>query len=324
MNDIVPFQEIQKEAAKAFGQETAANVFGFLADITRQPAKELGGLLADHVRYFRFKTQLKILKKAKKFHGFFGCKPQEVPLKFIANLLDNCSWEENEDMQTRWAALLANAANQGESTTDYVTYVELLRQLTPIQAMCLEVMYEERDYPARLYSRQLPSYQSAHTLKLALSIADDQLHVLFDSLMRLNLIHVKLGQENDTFDTQNVGIERSYEESSLTYLGQALIKKCRIPFTEQHKKKIRAICMDKIEEVARDPNGKPLDTLFDAMKEVYGYMTDNDVRAAVWSGFRKYIWKGDQITKHSERPLGTDLRIQIVDMIIEELNRIHA
>ena len=74
------------------------NIFGFLADITRPPAKELGGLLADHVKYFRFKTQLKILKKAKEFHGLFGCKPQEVPLKFLSDLLDNCSWEEDEDM----------------------------------------------------------------------------------------------------------------------------------------------------------------------------------------------------------------------------------
>ena len=82
--------------------------------------------------------------------------------------------------------------------------------------------------------------------------------------------------------------------------------------------------MEKIDEVARDPNGKPLDTLFDAMKKVYGYLTAEDVRMAVWGAFRKYIWKGDQITKHGELPLENNLRIQIVDMILEEFNRIHA
>lgn len=324
MSDIVPFEDIQKEAAKAFGKEISANVFGFLADILRPPAKELGGLLADHVRFFRFRAQVNILNKAKEFHGLFGCRPQEVPLKFIADLLENSSWEENEDMQKRWAALLANAANQGESTTDYVTYVELLRQLTPIQAMCLDVMYEEWDYPARRYLRQLPSYQSAHTLKSTLSIADDQLLILFDSLMRLNLIHVKLAKEIELINVQNTDVERFYEECSLTYLGQAFIKKCRIPLTEHHKKMIRAICMDKIDEVAHDPDGEPLDTLYNSMKEVYGYLTDNDVRSAVWGSFKEFIWKGNQITQYSELPLGTDLRIQIVDMILEKLNEIHA
>ena len=138
------------------------------------------------------------------------------------------------------------------------------------------------------------------------------------------MIYVRLGQENDTFDTRKPEVERSYEESSLTYLGQTLVKKCRVPFTEQHKKKIRAICMEKIDEVARDPTGKPLDTLFDAIKKVYAYLTANDVHTAVLGAFDKHIWKGGQITKHSELPLGADLRIQIVNMILEEFNRIHA
>jgi len=324
MGDIVPFEDIQKEAAKAFGKETAANFFGFLADITRPPAKELGGLLTDHLKFFRFKTQLKILKKATEIHSLLGSSPQVVPLIFLANLFDSCSWEEDEDMQTRWATLLANASKKGESTTNYTTYVEILRQLTPSQVMCLEVMYDELDFPARRNVRLLPSYQSSKTLMSALSISTDQLRVLFDNLMRLNLIHVRLSQDNDDFSLQTATIERRYDESSLTYLGKNLIKKCRIYFTNEHKERIRAICMKKIDAVARDPDGEPLIIMFNSMKGVYGYLTENDVRSAVWGSLSKFIWKGSQIKSHGDLPLETDLRIQIVDLILWRLNKIHA
>lgn len=324
MNEFVPFEDIQKEAAKAFGKETAAIFFGFLADITRPPAKELGGLLTDHLKFFRFKTQLKILKKATEIHSLFGSRPQVVPLKFLADLFDNCSWEEDEDMQTRWAALLANASKKGESTTDYATYVEILRQLTPSQVMCLEVMYEERNFPARRRVRELPSYQSSNTLMSVLNISNDQFKVLFDNLERLNLIHIRLSQDDDDFTFQTSAIEKRYDESSLTYLGKDLIEKCRIHFTKEHKERIRIVCMEKIDEVARDPTGEPLITMFNSMKEVYGYLIENDIRSAVWNSLCYFIWKGSQVKPLGELPLGTDLRIKIVDMILENLNQIHG
>ena len=193
MSSVAPIDEIQTEAVKAFGKEVAARIFGFLSDITRPPAKELGGLLADSVKYYRFKNQLRILEKAENINKLLGRKLQKVPLQFLANLLDNCSWAEDNYLQSNWATLLANATSKGEDTSNYITYVELLRQLSPIQAKCLETMYEESEYPARRLIKQLPSYQSANILKKALNVDDNQFIIVIDSLIRLNLIHLKIG-----------------------------------------------------------------------------------------------------------------------------------
>ncbi len=324
MNEIVPFQDIQIAAAKEFGKQTATKVFGFLADILRPPAKELGGLLADQVSFFRFKVQVNILHKAKEFHGLYGSNPQEVPLKFIADLLEHSSWEENEDMQSKWAALLANAANQGEPTTNYLTYVELLRQLTPNQALCLDFMYEEKQFPANRFVRELPSYQEASTIKSALEISDDQLHVLFDSLIRLNLIHVKLEKEAELLKFQNLNVERSYEECSLTYLGQALIKKCRIPLTEVHKTRIREICIERIEGITQQYNRELIKDLYDTANQVYEYLTENDINSAVTQSLSCFFGEDGKIIYIGDRELDPKLKTQIVELIIEKLDRIHA
>lgn len=82
--------------------------------------------------------------------------------------------------------------------------------------------------------------------------------------------------------------------------------------------------MEKIDEVARDPTGEPLITMFNSMKEVYGYLIENDIRSAVWNSLCYFIWKGSQVKPLGELPLGTDLRIKIVDMILENLNQIHG
>ncbi|GAG27539.1 unnamed protein product, partial [marine sediment metagenome] len=256
--EIVPFEEAQKEAAKAFGKEAAQRILGFLSDITRPPAKELGGLLADHVKFFRLKTQLKIIRKAQALHQEYKIRHQQVPLKIIAHLLDSCSWEEDEWMQRKWATLLANAATLDEKVDNYPTHVELLGQLSPVQARCLDLMYNENVFPARRYHRSLPSYQSGYYLQTAVKISGEDLNILCDSLIRLNLIHPKLLFKQSDKNLSEVEVERDLAEVSLTFLGQDLVKKCRIPFSKMHLEKIRRSFAPIVDQIAKDHDGQEL------------------------------------------------------------------
>lgn len=67
MNDLVPFEKMQTEMVSAFGKETSIQIFGFLSDILRPPAKELGGLIADIMRLYRWKAQIQIIQKTKEY-----------------------------------------------------------------------------------------------------------------------------------------------------------------------------------------------------------------------------------------------------------------
>ena len=134
MNDLTPFNEFQKEIAKAFGEEAVKEIFGFINDIIRPPAKELGGLLADQVKYFRMKNQIKLFQKAAKLHKELDLGSQKIPLKLLSHIVDHSSWEENEEMQSKWANLLANASTKGSNTDNCSSHSETLRQLSPQQA----------------------------------------------------------------------------------------------------------------------------------------------------------------------------------------------
>jgi len=85
-------------------RDTLNRLLGPLAD-------ELGGVLADPVRVFRFKRSVRLLEKVKRIAEEAGFEPRAVPLKTLLPILENASLEEDEDLHDRWANLLARAAD---------------------------------------------------------------------------------------------------------------------------------------------------------------------------------------------------------------------
>jgi len=324
MNQLVPFEEAQKAAAEAFGKEVAQNIFGFLSDITRPPAKELGGLLADYVKWFRFNTQLKILRKAQKLHEENKIQHQKIPLRIVANLLDSCSWEEDDWMQTRWAALLANAATLDEKLDNYSTHVEILRQLSPLQVKCLDIMYSEKEYPARLYSRSLPSYHYEGYLRRDLGVPQEDFRLLCESLIRLNLIHPKLVYERDSWTYPEDKVYRDLEEVSLTYLGQDLVKKCRIPFSKAHIEKLRKLFTPIVDEIAKDHKGKHFHSFIKDAQAIYEHVDDQDIKNAVWGALERTLWEGSQIKEFQGESLSDQQREEIIKGTLDHLERIYS
>lgn len=159
MNESLPTQEFEKQFASELGKESAKHLLGFISDILRPPAKELGGMLADKVVYYRFKTQVEILQKAKVLIDKYQITTQEVPTKFLANFLNYSSWEDNHEMKNRWATLLSNCAAEGTERDLFMSFPQLLNELSPLDAKFLDTIYDEVFFPARRQYRKVPSYQ---------------------------------------------------------------------------------------------------------------------------------------------------------------------
>lgn len=102
-------------------------------------ASEAGGLLADELRFQRFKRQLKIIRKAEKLVDDAGVSPKAVPLKVLAPLIAWGSLEDDEDMVARWASLLASASCGAAGF--HVIYPELLRQLEAREARMIDSLF---------------------------------------------------------------------------------------------------------------------------------------------------------------------------------------
>lgn len=68
--------------------------------------------------------------------------PQQVPLKLLFPIIENASVEESDELQDRWANLLAHAADPGEAYAVSVSFPTILRELSARQVKFLDALYD--------------------------------------------------------------------------------------------------------------------------------------------------------------------------------------
>src|ERR1035441_4208784 len=92
--------------------------------------EEIGGIWQDSLKVRRFQRQLKLFEKVEKLIADAGFEPRHVPDAISIPLLSAASLEDNERLQDKWAALLANAANP--DVTPHPGFVQLLSNMSPL------------------------------------------------------------------------------------------------------------------------------------------------------------------------------------------------
>lgn len=102
----------------------AAN--GLLGKTAGPAPEEVGLLLQDKVRIYRFGNQLKMLAKAKKMLKDAGVSSTSVLLRTLLPLLEGPTLEEENGLSTKWAALLANTATPNLSLAVYPSFPHIL------------------------------------------------------------------------------------------------------------------------------------------------------------------------------------------------------
>lgn len=70
----------------------------FLGKLVSPTVEEIGLLIADNVKFLRFKNQVRILLKAKDYVERRNIKLKAIPIKILVPLLDKASLEEDEDL----------------------------------------------------------------------------------------------------------------------------------------------------------------------------------------------------------------------------------
>ena len=112
----------------------------FLQKVITPPLEEVGLLLADKVKLWRFKNQINILNKAEAHLKNKNIKTRKVSLKILVPLLEACSYEEEEELQDKWAMLLSNTVKEN-SDINSTLYTHILSQLTSKDAEIFSVIY---------------------------------------------------------------------------------------------------------------------------------------------------------------------------------------
>jgi hypothetical protein len=212
--------ELAREGVKQLAQRASE----FLAKIVNPPLEQLGGLLADHVKYWRFKNQIDMVLKAEKLLQDRGVAPATIPLRTLVPLLEEASLEEDATMQERWASLLASAADPAFASRIQTSYVGILKELSPAEANLMDqlfLLYEatEQDKREALLFGKEPICE-------ALRIAPDTFDLMASNLTRLGLIQPPASHGGVAIGKYPI-VMRTFELIQLTKLGHDFVRHAR-------------------------------------------------------------------------------------------------
>jgi|TARA_R110000822_G_scaffold309965_2_gene440793 hypothetical protein len=92
----------------------------FLGRLINPAAEEVGLLISDNIKFFRFKNQVRILLRAKDYVEKKNIKIKEIPIKILVPLLENASLEDNDTLQNKWANLLVNMIDSEQNLQNQI------------------------------------------------------------------------------------------------------------------------------------------------------------------------------------------------------------
>jgi hypothetical protein len=210
------------------------------------PAVDEGGqALADPIREYRERRLQRVSQTVvdgAKLLESVGREPEPVPERILWPLLEAASREDDEDLQGRWAALLANSSSLASPNAVLPAFVEILRQLTPIQAQILDWMFNLRFQHTPGWFWTYPDVFRSQVEKQFNLSADDYALLVAD-LERLNVIEPR--RDIPTADKNDVPIEDigpllvarwnsriRYDSIGFTTLGVRFVAACNPPTVE--------------------------------------------------------------------------------------------
>jgi hypothetical protein len=122
---------------------------------------EIAERFRDGIRLYRYGRELACLRKAEQMAKDAGFTPKAVPIKLLFPLLEGASLEEDEDLHTMWAALLANAASPEPQKTR-PRFIATLRELSVDEASVLKWMLDHLPWAAWRVPMPYPDIETAY------------------------------------------------------------------------------------------------------------------------------------------------------------------
>lgn len=215
-------QEIAKAAGK--GIDATREVGGFISRYIAGPLEQGMGIFEDRLRYMRWERQLRFMRRSDEVLHELGlpAPTRPVPLKVAIPLLQSASIEDDDDLQDRWVSLLVNAANADSKIEIQRSYIDILGQITSLEAKILDVIYA---LPfGSIQHEGVETKDLPHSAKVATkedkSLPDlsDDVKLAIGNLVRVGCLKVGFTWGNgENFNIVNP-----------TILGHAFVRACRV------------------------------------------------------------------------------------------------
>jgi hypothetical protein len=145
LTDIIPVLGVKErvgmsDISSGAIEKVLGSVLTLIEKVAGPAADEIGLTLQDSIKVYRAKRQYRLLEKMNEFIREAGYEPDHIPLKILLPSLDYASVEDNEELHTAWAALLANACDPRQGKVVEPSFPIILRELSPRDAKFLAAL----------------------------------------------------------------------------------------------------------------------------------------------------------------------------------------
>jgi hypothetical protein len=113
----------------------------FLKKLLGPAIEETGQLIADQIKFRRFRNQVVIFDKAKVLLQSKSIEPKQINLKTLHPLIEYSSLEEDEEIQQIWANVIANISSYETEQSFNLKCIEILKEITPSEILLLDTFF---------------------------------------------------------------------------------------------------------------------------------------------------------------------------------------
>jgi len=196
-------------------------------------ATQIGLSFGDQAAFWRSKRFLRFQETFSQYAVDHGLKVKPVSPRLLFPICENACLEDDDDLYTRWMALLANAATDRNGEV-LPCFPDILRQLTSEEAQFLDSAYDEvtRDENERRHELIVNNSEAglaglSAPLYISVRLLESVPTVMIENLERLMLVTrnaVRL-----SLDDKLINTFPSANHLYVSELGKAFVRACREP-----------------------------------------------------------------------------------------------
>lgn len=232
----------------------------FLGKLIFPAVEEVGLLVSDNIKYLRFKNQINILMRARKYVEEKKINLKEIPVKILVPLLENASLEEDSLLQDKWASMIANMADSTKNFQNqifpYILSQISIEEFDKLKNLINDEIYyttQRKELASKLASGESSYFSSPETKKLQDEVTEIEQNgflLMLEEFEQANLVRLGLVKQlppkiyiqefktggEDRYREKWHQIEAEYDTSDFGYrvteLGVLFVEACETHHNE--------------------------------------------------------------------------------------------
>lgn len=218
-----------KEIAKTTGKaiDAVGKLGGFFRLVFGDTSIELGGVINDYAKYFKYKNLLKIQDKISALHSKRKIEGKTIPIppRYAIPLIQEASLEDDDDIQALWAGLVANSTDPNRKINVKKIYIEILSSLDPIDVQIMQYFSKQGWH---LFSEVPGGGIILEKLSVVLKHSEEDIEISLQNINRLGCLIAELEPTWNDVGKSSFGVLLKNKETTFrpSPLGFSLLEAC--------------------------------------------------------------------------------------------------